>query len=96
MYWDIPRFFGVIGQRENAPDTVARAVYAFLRTPEDFSSVCSVASLGGAASLNAMAVGGLVGAYGGVSRIPKDLVDGVRNGAKIEVVGRKLVQTTKD
>jgi len=89
-FWDSPRVFAVLGQKASAADAAARAIYAFLRTPDDFSAACDAASLGGCASLNAALVGGLVGAYGGVSRIPPDLSGSVKNGMKIEAVGKRL------
>lgn len=92
-FWDTPKFFGVLGQKATATDAVARAAYAFLRTPDDFSAACDAASLGGTASLNAALVGCLVGAYGGMARIPKHLSDNVKNGTKIEALARRLVKT---
>ena len=91
-FWDTPKFFGVLGQKPTATDAMTRAAYAFLRMPDDFASACDTASLGGLASVNAALVGCLVGAYGGMSRVPKHLVDNVKNGPKIEAIGRRLVK----
>jgi ADP-ribosylglycohydrolase len=84
------RFVGMMGQRESVIDLVCKAFYCFFRTPDEFSTVCNVASMGGLAQATASMTGGLIGAYIGATPIPEGLRINVQNGPKIETIATRL------
>ena len=82
--WDLPRFIGTNGIGGDAAETVAIAIFSWLRAPDEFSTICNTVSMGGPASMNGALVGALVGATMGASLMPSDMKDQAENGPKIE------------
>ena len=72
-------------------ETVASAVYCFLRTPNDFAETVSAAILAGGDTDTTGAVAGAIsGAWNGVEGIPKRWVQGVESGEMIMELAEKI------
>lgn len=80
------KFYGCMGSSGNSHESLAMALFCFLRAPDEFATVCEAVSLGGPSTVHGAMVGALVGAYIGVSAktFPADMKDSVQNGAKLE------------
>jgi ADP-ribosylglycohydrolase len=83
--------FSQLGTGASAPETVASAFYAFLRTPENFhEALTTIVMAGGDTDTAGAIVGAISGAHNGIAGIPKLLVDGVENREKIEGLAVKI------
>lgn len=74
-----------------AVPTVLAALYAFLRSPGDFVATVDCAlRVGGDVDTVAAIAGAISGAHNGLGAIPGNLVTGVKDGAEIRDLGRRL------
>jgi ADP-ribosylglycohydrolase len=89
---DMAVLVGTMGNRATTAECLCRSTYCFLYAPDDFSTICKTASLGGSAPLDASLVGALVGAYAGLAVFPQDMKDQLENGSKVEALGIKLAE----
>jgi len=72
-------------------ETVASALYCFLRTPPDFVITVSSAVLGGGDTDTTAAVAGAIsGAYNGLHRLPAHLVAQVEDSKRLQDLGRAI------
>jgi ADP-ribosylglycohydrolase len=72
-------------------ETVAGALYCFLRSPSDFLSSVSSAVLGGGDTDTTAAVAGAIsGAYNGLRRLPAQLVAQVEDSKRLQDLGRAI------
>ena len=72
-------------------ETVASALYCFLRTPTDFLSTVSSAVMGGGDTDTTAAIAGAIsGAYNGVANIPGHLVQQVEDSRTLQDLGRAV------
>jgi len=72
-------------------ETVASALYCFLRTPSDFATTVSSAVLGGGDTDTTAAVAGAIsGAYNGLRRLPSELVAQVEDSKRLQDLGRAI------
>jgi ADP-ribosyl-[dinitrogen reductase] hydrolase len=72
-------------------ETVASALYCFLRTPSDFVTTVSSAVLGGGdADTTAAVAGAISGAYNGLLRLPAELVSQVEDSQRLQDLGRAI------
>jgi ADP-ribosyl-[dinitrogen reductase] hydrolase len=82
---------GILGTSGYVVETVASALYCFLRTPEDFLTTVSSAVMGGGDTDTTAAIAGAIsGAYNGVSNMPKHLVQGVEHSERLRKLGRDI------
>lgn len=86
----IELFAAANGTAATANLAVPLALFSFMYSPDCFDQVGVVAGLGGASSINAALVGGLVGAYSGAGVIPAGLRDQVENSGKIMGISEKF------
>jgi ADP-ribosyl-[dinitrogen reductase] hydrolase len=85
----------VLGTSGYVVETVASAFYCFLRTPDDFLTTVSSAVMGGGdADTTAAVAGAISGAYNGVSRMPKHLVEGVEDSQRLQQLGKDICRLT--
>ena len=83
-----PRGFGIPAMAE---PTVLAALYGFLKSPYDFvASVELTLRIGGDVDTIAAITGAISGAHNGIEAIPPSLVAGVKDGAEILSLGRRL------
>lgn len=74
-----------------AEPTVLASLYAFLRSPNDYVATVDCAlRIGGDVDTIAAIAGAMSGAHNGVGAIPGHLVNGVKDGAEIMDLGRRL------
>lgn len=72
-------------------ETVASALYCFLRTPSDFATTVSSAVLGGGDTDTTAAVAGAVsGASNGLHRLPAQLVAQMEDSKRLQDLGRAI------
>lgn len=72
-------------------ETVASALYCFLRSPSDFlSSVSSAVLAGGDTDTTAAVAGAISGAYNGLHRLPAQLVAQVEDSKRLQDLGRAI------
>jgi ADP-ribosylglycohydrolase len=81
-----------IGTKSEAIESVLAAIYCFLKSPVDFKqTVANAVNVeGDSDSIGAMA-GALSGAYNGIDRLPKELLDGLKNREAIEAALKRLL-----
>ncbi|HEM62570.1 MAG TPA: hypothetical protein ENO24_09785 [Chloroflexi bacterium] len=72
-------------------ETVASALYCFLRTPQDFLSTCSSAVVaGGDTDTTAAVAGAISGAYNGIDKLPAHLVSQVEDSQRLQKLAGDL------
>ena len=85
-------FYGINGSRDDTHSALAMAMFAFMRVPDDFGTICKMVSLGGPATLYGSLVGALVGASMGASLMPLEMKDNVKNGIRIQSLAFDLAK----
>jgi ADP-ribosylglycohydrolase len=81
----------VLGTGGYVVETVASALYCFLRTPTDFLATVSAAVLGGGDTDTTAAVAGAIsGAYNGLHNLPTNLVEQVEDTERLQQLGRAI------
>lgn len=83
---DIIRFIGFLQPKGGVAESLMIALFAYMRAPDDFVTVCRMVSVGGASSVYGSMVGALVGATIGSSLMPRDMKDQVEKGLIIEAL----------
>lgn len=86
-------FYGINGARNDTHSVLALAIFAYMRVPDDFITICKTVSLGGNSSLNGAVVGALIGATMGASLMPLEMKDNVKNGVRIQSLASDLADT---
>jgi ADP-ribosyl-[dinitrogen reductase] hydrolase len=83
----------VLGTSGYVVETVASALYCFLRTPADFSATVSAAVMGGGDTDTTAAVAGAIsGTYNGLHNLPPQLVEQVEDTENLQKLGRAILQ----
>jgi ADP-ribosyl-[dinitrogen reductase] hydrolase len=81
----------ILGTGGYVVETVASALYCFLRTPTDFSTTVSAAVMGGGDTDTTAAVAGAIsGTYNGLPNLPPQLVAQVEDCEKLQDLGRAI------
>jgi ADP-ribosyl-[dinitrogen reductase] hydrolase len=81
----------VLGTGGYVVETVASALYCFLRTPTDFVTTVSAAVMGGRdADTTAAVAGAISGAYNGFHELPAHLVEQVEDSDRLQQLGRAI------
>lgn len=86
----VQEVYGLFGQGDDARTVASVAIFCFMSAPDDFTSVMTVASLGGESAVRAAVVGGLCGAFSGDEFMPPDMVEHVENSMRIGALGNML------
>lgn len=81
---------GKLGWRGTAHETLASAVYCFLKYPTFKDSVVSSILIGGDTDTRAAIVGALAGSYYGLEGIPEEYVQGVEDSLLLQNLDKKL------
>ncbi|MDE0694201.1 MAG: ADP-ribosylglycohydrolase family protein [Gammaproteobacteria bacterium] len=77
-----------------AEPTVLAALYAFLKSPTDYTATIDITlRIGGDVDTIAAIAGAISGAHNGLAAIPTDLVKGVKDSGEILDLGRRLFDT---
>ena len=85
----------ILGTSGYVVETVASALYCFLRTPEEFMTTVSSAVLGGGDTDTTAAIAGAIsGAYNGVGNMPQHLVKGVEDSQRLQKLGGDIYRLT--
>jgi len=85
----------VLGTSGYVVETVASALYCFLRTPDDFMTTVAAAVMGGGDTDTTAAVAGAIsGAYNGSSNMPPHLVEGVEDRARLQQLAQAISHLT--
>lgn len=83
----------ILGTGGYVVETVASALYCFLRTPIDFSATVSAAVMGGGDTDTTAAVAGAIsGTYNGLHNLPPQLVAQVEDSEKLQDLGRTILR----
>jgi ADP-ribosyl-[dinitrogen reductase] hydrolase len=83
----------VLGTSGYVVETVASALYCFLKAPADFTSTVSSAVLGGGDTDTTAAVAGAIGgAFNGLDNLPQHLVAQVEDSERLNLLGRAIFQ----
>jgi len=81
----------MLGTSGYVVETVASALYCFLRTPADFVTTVSSAVMGGGDTDTTAAVAGAIsGAYNGLSNLPAHLVEQVEDSERLKQLSRAI------
>lgn len=88
---DIPRFVGLNGSSNDIKSVLAVGVFCYMKTPDDFSAITKIVSMGGPASSHGALVGALIGASIGSSLMPQEMKDNVKNGVRLEGLAFELL-----
>ena len=81
----------VLGTSGYVVETVASALYCFLRTPGNFmTTVASAVKGGGDTDTIAAIAGAISGAYNGVASMPQHLVEQVEDSMKLQELGQDI------
>lgn len=81
----------VLGTSGYVVETVASALYCFLRTPDDFMTTVASAVMGGGDTDTTAAIAGAIsGAYNGVLNMPRHLVERVEDSEALQELGRAI------
>lgn len=88
---DVDFMIDNVGTSSYVIHSVPFAFYCFARKPNDFEDiVVTAANAGGDTDTNASIAGNLGGCYNGLDRIPKRLVNGLREFVKVKKIANKL------
>ena len=81
----------VLGTSGYVVETVASALYCFLRTPGDFMTTVASAVMGGGDTDTTGAIAGAIsGAYNGVPNVPQHLVEEVEDTERLQKLGQAI------
>ena len=81
----------MLGTSGYVVETVASALYCFLRTPADFVTTVSTAIMGGGDTDTTAAVAGAIsGAYNGLGNLPAHLVEQVEDSERLQRLSRAI------
>ena len=81
----------VLGTSGYVVETVASALYCFLRTPDDFMTTVASAVMGGGDTDTTAAIAGAIsGAHNGVLNMPRQLVEEVEDSERLQALGRAI------
>jgi ADP-ribosyl-[dinitrogen reductase] hydrolase len=81
----------MLGTSGYVVETVASALYCFLRTPADFVTTVSTAIMGGGDTDTTAAVAGAIsGAYNGLGNLPAHLVEQVEDSERLQQLSRAI------
>jgi len=86
----LEEFVGVNGNSWEHAESVALALFCFLKGPDDFDSVMNAATLGGGSPFVAGMVGALCGCYSGLGSIPETISDSVEGHGSIMELSRRM------
>jgi poly(ADP-ribose) glycohydrolase ARH3 len=85
----------MLGTSGYVVETVASALYCFLRTPTDFVGTVSSAVMGGGDTDTTAAIAGAIsGASNGVGSMPKHLVEQVEGSERLQDLGQAIYPLT--
>lgn len=89
------RALAILGTSGYVVETVASALYCFLKTPNDFvASVGSAVAAGGDTDTTAAVAGAISGASNGLANMPQHLIQGVEDGQRLERLGQEIYRLT--
>ncbi len=86
----IEEFLGINGNT-TANECACFSLFCFMKSPDSFKTICTAASMGGSANVNASLVGGLVGGYSGGICFQEDLRDNVESSSKLSTMVENLI-----